>query len=59
MTIALEPTLADEFRLEAQQHRRQQLTAPTQSDRNRAARQARYLEAAAELLDRAMQEAGL
>ena len=52
-------TVADEFRLEAQQHRREQLTAARQADRERAAKQARYLEAAARLLDMAMQEAGL
>ena len=55
----IEPTVANDFRREAQEARRLQLSAPTQADRDHAARQARYLENAARLLDDAMAEAGL
>lgn len=57
--MSVEPSLANQFRAEALEHRREQITAPRQADRERAAKQARYLEAAAQMLDLAMQEAGL
>lgn len=45
--------LAQQFRSEAATLRRLQLAATRQADRERAAREAGYLEGAAELLDRA------
>lgn len=59
MTSTIESTVANSFRAEALEHRREQITAICQFDRERAAKQARYLENAARLLDQAMLEAGL